>query len=50
MRRADTKEAARSEGILIAREAFRESRPMVQGVYIMPPFGRVEAALKVLEP
>ena len=50
MRRADTKEAARSEGIRIAREAFRESRPMVQGVYIMPPFGRVEAALKVLEP
>jgi methionine synthase / methylenetetrahydrofolate reductase(NADPH) len=49
MRKTETAEAAREEGIAIAREALLAARPMVQGVYIMPPFGRVEAALKVLE-
>jgi homocysteine S-methyltransferase len=49
MRRADTKEAARMEGINIARESLREAKPMVDGVYIMPPFGRIDAALQTLE-
>ncbi len=48
MRRADGKEAARAEGVCIAREALAESRPMVDGVYVMPPFGRVDSALEVL--
>lgn len=50
MRQADTKEAARNEGITIAKEALKETRHMVEGVYIMPPFGRVDAALQVLKP
>jgi homocysteine S-methyltransferase len=50
MRRAESKDAARAEGIRIARESLSEARPMVDGVYILPPFGRVESALQVLEP
>jgi methionine synthase I (cobalamin-dependent)/5,10-methylenetetrahydrofolate reductase len=44
-------EAARREGILIAREAVAEVRALegVRGVYIMPPFGRYPMALEVLE-
>ncbi|HUX07227.1 MAG TPA: bifunctional homocysteine S-methyltransferase/methylenetetrahydrofolate reductase [Acidobacteriota bacterium] len=44
-------EAARREGILIAREAIAEARTLegVSGVYIMPPFGRYPMALEVLE-
>ncbi len=48
MRRPQSREAARSEGIKIAREALALARPMVEGVYVMPPFGRVDAALKVI--
>jgi len=36
-------------GIAIARDALRECTPMVQGVYVMPPFGNVAAAIEVLE-
>jgi homocysteine S-methyltransferase len=50
MRRVESKDASRAEGIRIARESLSEARPMVDGVYIMPPFGRVESALQVLEP
>ncbi len=49
MRKAATAEAARDEGIAIAQESLLAARPLVQGVYIMPPFGRVESALRVLE-
>jgi 5,10-methylenetetrahydrofolate reductase len=49
MRRAGSGEAAREEGIKIAQEALLAARPLVQGVYIMPPFGRVDLALRVLE-
>ncbi|MBI4858859.1 MAG: bifunctional homocysteine S-methyltransferase/methylenetetrahydrofolate reductase [Candidatus Riflebacteria bacterium] len=49
LRLAGSDERAREVGIEIAQEALRESRAMVQGVYIMPPFGRTDAALKVLE-
>ncbi len=49
MRAASSAEAQRDEGIAIAREALREARPLCQGVYVMPPFGRVESALRVLE-
>jgi len=49
MRKAGSKEEARAEGIKIARQALNQARPMVQGVYIMPPFGRIDAALQVLE-
>jgi homocysteine S-methyltransferase len=49
MRQASSSEAAREEGIAIAQEALQAARPLAQGVYIMPPFGRIEAALRVLE-
>ena len=41
--------AARAEGIAIAREALAAVKQRVAGVYIMPPFNRVESALAVLE-
>lgn len=41
--------AQREEGIAIAAEALRAVKARVQGVYLMPPFGRLEAALDVLE-
>ena len=47
--KTDSAEAARAAGIEIAREALRECMPMVQGVYVMPPFGNVAAAIEVLE-
>ena len=40
---------ARAEGIKIAQEALAAVRHRVAGVYIMPPFNRVESALAVLE-
>ncbi len=49
MRKATSKEKARAEGIAIAREALLATRSMVEGAYIMPPFGRVELALRVLD-
>jgi len=42
-------ETAAEEGIRIAQEALKEAKDMVQGVYIMPPLGKYEAALRVIE-
>jgi 5,10-methylenetetrahydrofolate reductase len=41
--------AARAEGIKIAQEALAAVKHRVQGVYVMPPFNRVDSALAVLE-
>jgi homocysteine S-methyltransferase len=49
MRRAPTGEAAAQTGVDIAREALRETRGLVDGVYVMPPLGRYQSALRVLE-
>ena len=49
MSSAGNGDAARMEGIAIAQEALKALRPMVQGAYLMPPFGKVALALKVLE-
>ena len=49
MRAAGSGEHARAEGIAIAQEALLAARDMVQGVYIMPPFGRIDAVIRVLE-
>jgi methionine synthase I (cobalamin-dependent)/5,10-methylenetetrahydrofolate reductase len=46
---ASSGEAAREEGIRIAQEILLETRPAVDGVYIIPPFNRHEAALRILE-
>jgi methionine synthase I (cobalamin-dependent)/5,10-methylenetetrahydrofolate reductase len=40
--------AARAEGIRIAQEALAAVQHRVQGVYVMPPFNRVDSALAVL--
>jgi methionine synthase / methylenetetrahydrofolate reductase(NADPH) len=41
-------EAARAEGIKIAREMLAEARPMVQGCQVSAPFGKYIAAAQVL--
>lgn len=47
---AEGKDAARTEGVAIAREALAgvKELPGVRGAYVMPPFGRYELALEVL--
>jgi len=42
-----SKEHAVAEGIAIAREMLARVRPIVQGVQVSAPFGKVELALKV---
>jgi methionine synthase I (cobalamin-dependent)/5,10-methylenetetrahydrofolate reductase len=49
MRRATDKEAARREGLAIARQILKEVQPMVQGVQVSAPFGKVQYALDVFE-
>ena len=51
MRRANekSKEYAVAEGIAIAREMLERVRPLVQGVQVSAPFGKVELALQVFE-
>jgi homocysteine S-methyltransferase len=42
-------EEGRREGMAIARELIDAGRGRVDGFYLMPPFGRVELALELLE-
>ena len=49
LRKAGSVEAQREEGVLIAREALERVRPMVDGVQVSVPLGRVESVLKVIE-
>jgi homocysteine S-methyltransferase len=49
MRRADTAERAREEGVAIAREMAVRARDIVQGVQLSAPFGRYQMALDVAE-
>ena len=42
-------EAARAEGVAIAREMLQAIRPMVQGAQVSAPLGRYSAAGDVLE-
>jgi len=48
MAQADTPDAARKEGILIAQEMLESVRGMVQGVQVSAPFGRYTAAAEVI--
>ncbi len=43
------KDAARAEGVAIAREALHEVHEAVVGVQVSAPFGRIESAFDVLE-
>ena len=49
MRRVDSAERARDEGVAIAREMTARVRRMVQGVQLSAPFGRYQMALDVAE-
>ena len=49
MARAQTPEAAREEGVAIAREMVNAVRDVVQGVQISAPLGRYASAVDVLE-
>jgi homocysteine S-methyltransferase len=44
-----SKEAAREEGIKIARESLTEVRDLIQGVQVSAPFGNVKYALQVFD-
>jgi methionine synthase / methylenetetrahydrofolate reductase(NADPH) len=48
MAEASEGKAQREMGIKLAAEALASVKHRVQGAYLMPPFGRVEAALEVL--
>jgi homocysteine S-methyltransferase len=48
MAQAETPEAARREGILIAQEMIEAVRPYVQGVQVSAPFGNYVAAAEVI--
>jgi homocysteine S-methyltransferase len=49
MRRAGSGEKAQLEGVAIAREATLAAREMAQGVYVMPPFNKVDLAVRVID-
>jgi homocysteine S-methyltransferase len=49
MRRADTGEHARAEGVRIAQETLLQARDLVQGVQIAAPFGRYALAVEVVQ-
>jgi len=49
MRKAAPGAEARKEGIRIAREMLFAVRDRVQGAYLMPPLGKYELALEVLD-
>ena len=48
MGRLETPEAARAEGVAIAREMLAEVRGQVQGCQVSAPFGKYKAAAQVL--
>ncbi len=48
MAQAESPEAARLEGVKIAREMLAEAQPMVQGVQVSAPFGRYAMAAEVV--
>jgi methionine synthase / methylenetetrahydrofolate reductase (NADH) len=49
MRKADTGDRARAEGVRIAQETLVEIRDLVEGVQIACPFGRYAMAVEVAE-
>jgi homocysteine S-methyltransferase len=49
MRKAESAEAARAEGIAIAQEMVERVRPMVAGVQLSAPFGRYQMAIEVAQ-
>ena len=46
--RKETREEQLAEGLAIAREMLERVRPLVQGVQVSAPFGKVDLALEVI--
>ena len=49
MKNAENAEAARAEGVAIAREMVERVQGMVAGVQLSAPFGRYQMAIEVAE-
>lgn len=49
MRKAGQGAQARAEGIAIARDMLSAIKGEVAGAYVMPPFGRYESAIEIIE-
>ena len=49
MRKAGSGEKAQLEGVAIAQEATLAARELGHGVYIMPPFNKVDLAVRVMD-
>ncbi|HEV2274033.1 MAG TPA: bifunctional homocysteine S-methyltransferase/methylenetetrahydrofolate reductase, partial [Acidobacteriaceae bacterium] len=49
VQQAETPDAARAEGIKIAREMLAAARPMIQGVQVSAPAGRYTSAIEILQ-
>jgi hypothetical protein len=49
MRNTTSEETATREGVLIAQELAAAFRPLVQGLHLSAPAGRLDLALQTLE-
>ena len=49
MKKADEQGIGKAEGVKIARESLNAAKDLIQGAYIMPPFGRYHLAIEVLD-
>jgi homocysteine S-methyltransferase len=49
MKKAGSGDEARLEGVRIAQEALLVARELAAGAYIMPPFNKVDLAVRVIE-
>jgi homocysteine S-methyltransferase len=49
MKKAGSGDAARDVGVKIAQEALLAAKELAQGTYIMPPFNKVELAVRAIE-
>jgi methionine synthase / methylenetetrahydrofolate reductase(NADPH) len=48
MRKAGSGEKAQAEGVSIAQESTLAARELAHGVYVMPPFNKVDLAVRVI--
>lgn len=49
MKQAASGEEARQVGACIAQDALLAAKQLAHGAYIMPPFNKVELAVRVIE-